>query len=333
MKRHDKYETERLSSGPDLDVPVVLMIFNRPEKTEKVFNEIAKIKPRQLFVIADGPRPERPDDKKRCASTRAVIDRVDWDCEVLRNYSDTNMRGPWRISSGLDWVFSQVEEAIILEDDCVPAPSFFSFCKALLKRYRHDERIMHISGTNFIDKIENSDRGSYYFSKYTFNWGWATWRRAWKYFDLSFSSWPEVNNGALLQYIFDSESEYRYWTRHFENVYTGTSVHWDYAWMYAVWSQGGLSIIPKRNLISNIGYGMDAVHALSENDPRINKETSDLREITHPKILVRDALLDVSAYQQIFKPKSYVELSLLAIREKRFLKSLANFIRQKLRSR
>ncbi len=171
-----------------LETPVAFIIFKRHDLTERVFQAIREAKPKKLLVIADGPR--FPEEAAKCQKTRDIIQQVDWDCEVLKNYSEVNLGCRQRISSGLDWVFSQVEEAIILEDDCVPAPSFFSFCQTLLDYYRDDNRIMVISGDNFQDGQSRTDY-SYYFSRYNHCWGWATWHRAWQYWDFNKNKWLE----------------------------------------------------------------------------------------------------------------------------------------------
>src|SRR6185436_19386626 len=174
-------------------VPVALIIFNRPDLTARVFEAIRQAQPRQLFVIADGPR--NPDDERLCNEARQVVAHVDWKCDVRTDFSQTNLGCGRRPASGIDWVFSQVAEAIILEDDCIPAPSFFHFCERLLEHYRNDTRVMHISGNNYLPADKRSSEReaqsrSYYFSKYTFSCGWATWRRAWKHYDSALASWP-----------------------------------------------------------------------------------------------------------------------------------------------
>ncbi|OUC08639.1 hemolytic protein HlpA-like protein, partial [Litorilinea aerophila] len=165
-----------------MQTPVIFLIFNRPDTTAQVFAEIAKARPRRLLVVADGPRPHRPDDVEKCSATRAVIERVDWPCEVSCDFAEENLGGRRRISSGLTWAFSQVEAAIVLEDDCLPHPTFFPFCEELLNRYCHDERIMAITGDNF-QFGRSRTKYSYYFSRYFHSWGWATWRRAWQHYD------------------------------------------------------------------------------------------------------------------------------------------------------
>lgn len=156
-----------------LKTPVAFLIFNRPDTTRRVFAEIAKARPPKLLVVADGPRADHPDDVEKCAAVRAIIDGIDWDCKVLTNYSDINLGCKRRVSSGLDWVFDTVEEAIILEDDCLPHPAFFRFCEEMLNKYRDDKRIAMISGDNFQFGRKRTEY-SYYFSRYPHIWGWAS---------------------------------------------------------------------------------------------------------------------------------------------------------------
>lgn len=153
------------------------MIYHRPDTTKQVFSEIAKVKPPVLLVVADGPRADRPGDDEDCSAARRVIEQVNWPCRVLTNFAETNMGARGRVSSGLNWVFSQVEEAIVLEDDCLPNHTFFRFCEELLEKYRNVDQVMHIGGDNFLSG-RVSFEGSYYFSRYPHVSGWASWRRA-----------------------------------------------------------------------------------------------------------------------------------------------------------
>jgi len=246
-----------------LDTPVAFIIFNRPDLTQQVFQEIRKVQPKKLLVIADGSR--FPEEQEKCAETRAIIDGVDWDCEVLKNYSDTNLTSPIRCSTGLDWVFSEVQEAIILEDDCIPSQSFFSFCQRLLDKYRDDERVMHISGSNFSHGPLPIDT-SYCFSKYGTAWGWATWRRAWKHFDFEMKDWLLLREGKWIKSLHPTTSEQEYWMRIFDSCTLSNDPHWDYAWMFSCWERSGLSIIPKYNFVSNLGCREDGTRHNSPND-------------------------------------------------------------------
>ncbi|NEQ84096.1 MAG: glycosyltransferase family 2 protein [Moorea sp. SIO2I5] len=245
-----------------MKTPVAFIIFKRPDTTERVFEVIREAKPPKLFVIADGPRADRPGEAEKCAAARAIIERVDWDCEVLENYSDVNLGCCQRVSSGIDWVFNTVEEAIILEDDCLPHPDFFPFCENLLERYRDDERVMMVSGTNFLGKWK-SDRQSYHFSYYGGIWGWASWRRAWNYYDITMSLWsnPDIKN--RIRDVLANNEHYQARKKSFDSTLNGKYDAWDYRWSFARLAQSGLSIVPAVNLISNIGFGEGATHTVS----------------------------------------------------------------------
>ena len=271
-----------------LSTPVAFLIFNRPELTARVFAAIRQAKPQKLLVVADGARFS--EEAEKCQKTREIINRVDWECEVLTNFSDINLGCRQRISSGLDWVFSEVEEAIILEDDCLPAPSFFNFCQNLLERYRHDERIMHISGNNFQDG-QSSNNYSYYLSKYTHVWGWASWRRAWKHYDVTIKTWSEYKNSKMISSICESVGEQKYWTDIFENVFNNAIDTWDYQWLYTCWFQSGLSVLPQSNLVSNVGFGSDATHTKGKTFLS-QLPILDIWNINHPPFILRDKFAD-----------------------------------------
>ena len=245
-----------------LKTPVGLIIFNRPETTARVLAAIRQVRPPKLFVSADGPRPNRPGEAEKCAATRAVIASVDWECEVFTNYSDANLGCGLGEASGFSWVFEHVPEAIFLEDDTLPHPSFFRFCEELLARYRDDERVMHISGTN-LSLAECAGQASYRFSRYPFCWGWASWRRAWRFYDLQIQRLPEIVADGWLAKLWPDKRTADFWLRHFASVHNQPHPHtWDYQWILAIWLQHGLSIIPKTNLVTNIGFGNDATHTL-----------------------------------------------------------------------
>jgi hypothetical protein len=264
----------------NFSTPVAFIIFNRPDTTEKVFQAIRQARPQKLLVIADGPRADRPGEAEKCAATRAIIDRVDWECEVLTNYSEANLGCKARVSSGLDWVFSEVEEAIILEDDCLPHPDFFTFCQDMLNRYRNDNHVMHIGGNNFHPHLPIQE--GYHFSKYTYIWGWASWRRAWKAYDVTIQSWRVAAqaNESFINQNFSDVYERKYWMERFNAVAAGEIDTWDYQWSYACWKQNGISIVPAKNLVSNIGFGADATHTKSEG-PLSNLPVHGLGDYTY----------------------------------------------------
>lgn len=262
-----------------LNTPVAFIIFKRPDLTQVIFNAIREAQPKQLFVIADGPRSS--EELEECKKTRDIIKQVDWDCELSTRFLEKNIGGPYCCSSGISWVFTQVETAIILEDDCLPSSSFFEFCQQLLNFYKDNEQIMHITGNNF-QRGQSRTKYSYYFSKYTTSWGWATWRRAWEKFDLNLSSWLDSQPKKMLNKICSSEKEVQYWTYIFNSVFSKESVHWDYAWQYACWYHNGLTVVPDVNLVSNLGFGVHATHTKNLNSPFANLPKGEISPLYHP---------------------------------------------------
>jgi hypothetical protein len=239
-----------------LKTSVCFIIFNRPDTTQKVFNVIREAKPPKLLVIADGARLDKEGESELCQQTRAIINQVDWDCEVLTNYSDVNLGCRQRISSSLNWVFEQVEEAIILEDDCLPHPTFFRFCQELLGKYRNEPKIMTVSGQN-LQLGQKRRNYSYYFSRYNHCWGWATWRRAWQLNDNEMKLWPKFKDENWLYDVLQDEHVTRHWTSVFQSMYDGYDT-WDYPWLFNCLIHQGLTILPNINLVSNIGFGESA---------------------------------------------------------------------------
>ncbi len=275
-----------------LNTPVAFIVFNRPETTEKVFSAIAQVKPPCLFIIADGPRDAHPSDKEKCATVRNIVERIDWQCQVYHNYADANMGTRRRVSSGLNWVFEQVEEAIILEDDCLPDPTFFRFCEELLKRYRDDERIASISGTNFLfGRLSLPE--SYYFSIYSNIWGWATWKKAWKYYDEAMISWPTVRDQDILKYILPDEDALHYWHNKFQQTYERKVDTWDYCWILSYWLQHCLSISPSVNMVSNIGFNNAGTHTFGRQSKRANMQLNQAKfPLIHPEFMLPNRKAD-----------------------------------------
>lgn len=282
-----------------LTTPVVFLIYKRSETTGKVFEVIRKVKPPKLFVVADGPKSDMPGEAEKCIAARKIIEGVDWDCEVITNYSDVNLGCKNRVSTGLDWVFSQVEEAIILEDDCLPDITFFRFCQELLEYYRHDERIMVISGDNFQFGRKRTD-DSYYFSRYNHCWGWATWKRAWQNYDVYMKLWPIIRDSSFLESII-SRNSVASWKKRFQYAYDDKIDTWAYRWTFACWIQSGLTILPDVNLVSNIGYCEQATHT------KYKSNFSDLSlnamqfPMKHPSFVMRHFAADDFTENIVFK--------------------------------
>ena len=268
------------------ETPVALFVFNRPATTRRVFEAIANVRPARLLLVADGPRPGKPREDELCRQVREIVSRVDWPCEVSTNFSDKNLGCGERMISGLNWVFSLVEEAIILEDDCLPKSSFFFFCRDLIERYRHDSRIAYICGTNLLEKYSNSN-ASYHFSQFGGIWGWATWRSAWQRYDRHLSDWPKLRSSGMLSEIFDHPRIVAYWTNIFNTMHDGTGPDtWDHQWLYTCLKNNSIMAVPSVNLVANIGFENNATHT-TQLDTRFTPPTSVLPfPLNHPSDFV-----------------------------------------------
>lgn len=275
-----------------LQTPVAFFIFNRPEQTEKVFETIRQAKPPILLVVADGPRQDKIGEAEKCDQARSIIDQVDWNCQIFKNYSDFNLGCRLRISSGLNWVFETVESAIILEDDCLPHHTFFRFCEELLIYYQDDQRISSISGQNVQFGQKRNDY-SFYFSRYAYCWGWASWRRAWQHYDLEMKLWPEIRDSNLLLDILCNIKSAKDWTRTFQLTYDQQIDTWDYQWTFSCWVQSHLSVVPNINLVSNIGHGIASTHTADQSSKYSNMQVEPITfPLKYPPFVIRDLKAD-----------------------------------------
>ncbi len=242
--------------------PVLFLVFNRPEHTRQVFQQIRRIRPTQLFVSADGPRASVAGEAEKCAAVRAIIDQVDWDCTVHTNFLPENLGCRKAVTTGISWFFQHVEAGIILEDDCLPGDSFFTYCAALLEKYRDDDDVWHISGSNPCARQISRESSSYVFSRFPFIWGWATWRSAWLRYDPFFSgldeSWLDKTSGFSA--ISTSATARMYLFDKFASTRNGEIDTWDYAWFYTILNGRGACLNPTTNLVRNIGFDQEATH-------------------------------------------------------------------------
>ncbi|HSR31155.1 MAG TPA: hypothetical protein VLY63_11375, partial [Anaerolineae bacterium] len=257
-------------TGSGGEVPVLLLIFNRPDLTRVVFESIRSAAPPALYVAGDGPRAGRAGETEKCEQARSIATAVDWDCRVETLFRDDNLGAGQGVVAALDWFFENEEAGIVLEDDCVPGPSFYRFCRELLSYYEAEARVMHVSGNNF-QYGRKRGRASYYFSKYTHSWGWATWRRAWRCFD--FGLIPEGERHHV----------------------------WDAAWQLSVERTGGLAVLPNANLVTNIGFGPEATHTLTtERFAHLPAEEIQF-PLRHPASMVVDRKADALTYYANFR--------------------------------
>ncbi len=260
---------------------VLFIVFNRPDTTKQVFEAIRKAQPPRLYVAADGPRHSKVGELGKCEEVRRIATAVDWDCEVKVLFREKNLGCKVGVSSGIDWFFEQEEEGIILEDDCLPCQAFFDYCDVLLSRYKNDTRIWNIDGSNYL-KIQDSD--SYTFSKYALIWGWATWRRAWKEYDVNMRDYEALYQKNYMSNIWDRKVVQKYWENCLAMTFYNKIDTWDYQWMHTIWKNNGLSIRPGKNLIKNIGFRADATHTIiTDRFFEAQQVFEDYKLCEHPK--------------------------------------------------
>lgn len=287
-----------------LAVPVVLIGFNRPDFSRKVFAEIRRARPGKLLLVTDGPRPGRALEAERVAAVRDLAREVDWDCEVLCNYPEKNLGIPTRFATAFQWIFENVEEAIILEHDCLPHPDFFTFCAALLERYRDDPRIAWIGGTNAMRRWPGDGspgQGSYLFNRINMVWGWATWRRAWRHYDISCRAFPAFERSGELSRVTRHREIRRGFAAVMDLAAQGLWENWDVQSTFLIWSQRALAIHPRVNLVSNIGFDAEAANTKWTSDPLANLPTEPLGPLVHPRSVEPDDDFDLACFRAHYR--------------------------------
>lgn len=296
-----------------MNTPVLFLIFNRPDNTEMVFEEIRKIKPKYLFVAADGPRQDIAGEVELCDKTRKIISNIDWDCQLKTLFRIENLGCGIAVSSALEWFFNHVEMGIILEDDCLPNQSFFNFCEVLLEKYKDDERISTIGGSNY--QLLNENKYSYYYSVYSHIWGWATWRRTWKLYNYTISNYSK----DILKKIFYTNKEIKYWDAIYCKMHGNYIPNtWDYQLQFINFQYNMLSIIPNINLVKNIGF-YNGTH-LVENIPDYHYKIKfgNIEKILSPETVKRDYKADLYFYENMLS----LEVPSIALKIKRTLYNL-----------
>lgn len=262
-------------------VPILFLVFNRPWHTERVFARIRDLRPIRLLISADGPRQDVAEDEESCTRVRNIVSAVDWPCTVSTRFGETNLGCRSGPITGIDWAFQQVEEAIVLEDDCLPDETFFAFCAELLSRFKDNAKIMTIGGHRW-EGPDLPEADSYYFSKYPATWGWATWSDRWAKFDGEMGEWTHLRDGPWLEDLLGHGPALHYWQRIFDSMGRGLDT-WDYAWLFACWRAGGLSIRPNTNLVTNIGFGEAATHTFDRNHPASRPASAMGFPLKHPE--------------------------------------------------
>jgi hypothetical protein len=266
------------------NTPILFLVFNRPDTTIRVFEQIRKIKPAFLYVAADGPRKDKLGEKEICNRVREIVSsNIDWECEVKTLFRDENLGCGKAVSDGITWFFEQEEEGIILEDDCLPDVSFFQFCTELLEKYRTDEKVMTISGSNLLGYPWKVTGQSYFWGQGGI-WGWATWKRAWRLYDFKMQTWEEDKVKSQIRNALKTEEWYQFYLPMFVAVFDKTLDTWDIQWLYTILINEGLSINPEVNLVKNIGFGNNSTHTENIKNPLadLSNETI-LFPLKHPE--------------------------------------------------
>lgn len=302
--------------------PILFIIFNRPDITARVFAEIKAAKPARLYIAADGPRPAHPTDAGLCSEARAITAQIDWDCELYTLFREENKGCKIAVSEAITWFFTQEEEGIILEDDCLPHPWFFTFCDAMLERYRLDTRVRNITGTN-LQMGRQWGSASYYFSRYSNIWGWASWRRVWQEYDAELSRYSEADAQRLLPKVFSDPFLVEGWMWIFRELKAGRIDTWDYQLNFITFFGNGLCVTPNINLISNIGFRADATHTFNPANHHANLPYGVPGPLSHPVSMLPEEEADYFFLAKEFElEKKWRKHNKLTRRLKRWAKSL-----------
>lgn len=258
-----------------LQTAVLFLVFSRLDTTKQVFEAIRQAKPPRLYVAADGARSNREGEDKKVQAVRDFITQnIDWECEVKTLFRDKNLGCKYAVSSAITWFFENEEQGIILEDDCLPSQSFFWYCEELLNKYKNDPSVYLISGDSRGTESFGMQE-DYGFCKYPMIWGWASWSRVWSKYDPEISDWSELRSD-LLPRISKYRATVRFWGEVFEKMSKKMIDTWDYQFCYLLLKNNAKCIVPKVNLIKNIGFGVDATHTFDINAEAANRENHNI---------------------------------------------------------
>lgn len=284
--------------------PVLFLVFNRPDVTARVFERIRKAQPSHLYVAADGPRNNRNGEADKCKQVREIATSIDWDCEVKTLFRDENMGCGRAVSNAITWFFDNVEEGIILEDDCLPSTPFFRFCDELLEKFRYDYRVGSISGS-YSKKTNIDECEDYFLARYGRIWGWASWRRAWNNYEFNISFWPRMKNLESYKCFFEKKEHAEHYRKIWDRVYAGEIDTWDYQWDLCKLANLQFTIVSTSNLVDNLGFSPDSTH--TSNDPVLRVQAVDELKfpLNHPKPLLMDYRRDRETHAHRYPSTSY----------------------------
>ncbi len=282
--------------------PVLFLVFNRPDTTIQVFEKIREQKPKRLYIAADGARAGNVNDARKCTEVLEIVNGIDWDCEVKTLFRERNLGCKIAVSEAITWFFENEEMGIILEDDCLPDATFFPYCAELLHKYKDDEKIAGISGSNLLN-YKPIDGASYFLSKYLVIWGWASWRRTWHAYDLEMKKWPEIKAGPLLKSISDGNPYFEnHWKQTLDIAYNGEINTWDYQFLFSYIIKNQFACIPAINMVSNIGFNEEATHTTNEEVMHSNLQTVEMPfPLKHPSKPTRAIIYDRGLDRKVFK--------------------------------
>jgi len=253
-----------------LQTPVSIFFYRRPDHLRQVMAKVREARPPALFGISDGPKPGNPEIQNGVMESRRVFrEGIDWPCQMELLERETNLGSYRSVSRGLDWVFERVGETIVLKDDTVPDITFFRFTAELLEKYRDATNVGAVCGNNYDDPKDWPGGASCRFTRYHHSWGWGTWRRAWRAFDREEKLLAEVPRIRKENWPQLSRVEWAYWEQCFQRTYARKLDAWDYRWTLSLWKHHMACVIPRANLVRNIGFDEKATHT-------VEKEFADL---------------------------------------------------------
>ena len=294
--------TDSLKSFKPLEPAVLFIVFNRPDTTEQVFEAIRVAKPPRLYIAADGPRANYTGDLEKVAMVRKIATSVDWLCEVKTLFREDNLGCKHAVSGGINWFFENEEQGIILEDDCLPSKSFFWFCEDLLNKYKYEDRVMHIAGMTYEEKADNIDNYSYHFCKVGGIWGWASWRRAWKKYELEMNSYDQAIKDNIFDNLFYKSPKIKnFYLDMFYKAYGNTHT-WDYQWTFTKIINNSINIMPAKNLVKNIGFNhKDAAHTTSKQKKYLDMKLNELQfPLKHLRFIVVDEKFNYKNFMYVY---------------------------------
>lgn len=289
-----------------LNTAVLFLVFNRLDTTKQVFEAISQAKPPRLYIAADGAREAKEGEAEKVQAVRDyVMENIDWDCEVKTLFREKNLGCKYAVSGAITWFFENEEQGIILEDDCLPSQSFFWYCEELLNKYKNDETVYLISG-DARGPESFGMKEDYGFCKYPMIWGWASWARVWQNYDPEISDWPKVRD-TLPASISTYKPTVRFWKSTFEQLYRKEIDTWDFQFTYLLLKNGGKCIVPKINLISNVGFGADATHTFSPESEAANRMRFEIKiPLEHQPSIFSEEMINNFYDRSEFSSKSFV---------------------------